>query len=88
MTGDGSARGRSDENIDNGMDPERAARIILDAVAAGRREIPVAEGMELAALELRKANPEALFEVVAKEGARLAELRAKGEAIEPARFNE
>lgn len=87
MTGDGSMRGRSDDNIDNGMAPERAAEIILDGVAAGAREIPVAEGMELAALQMRAANPDALFGFVAQEGARLAAARDAGEAIDPAAIN-
>lgn len=87
MTGDGGVRGRSDENIDNGMAPERAAEIILDGVAAGVREIPVAEGMELAALQMRAADPEALFGFLAQEGARLAAAREAGEAVDPAMVN-
>jgi short-subunit dehydrogenase len=87
MTGDGAERGRSDENIDNGMAPEKAAAIILDGVARGEREIAVAEGMELAALQMRAANPEALFGIVAQEGARLAAARDAGEAPDPARVN-
>lgn len=87
MTGDGSARGRSDDNIDNGMAPDRAAQIILDGVAAGVREIPVAEGRELAALQMRAANPDALFGFVAQEGARLAVARDAGGAIDPAAVN-
>lgn len=87
MTGDGSRRGRSDDNIDNGMAPEKAAEIILDGVAGGAREIPVAEGMELAALQMRIASPDALFGFVAQEGARLAAARDAGEAIDPAAVN-
>lgn len=87
VTGDGAARGRSDDNIDNGMAPEKAAEIILTGVAEGKREIVVAEGMELAALQMRAANPEALFGFVAEEGARLAALRERGEAIDPKRVN-
>lgn len=87
MTGDGTVRGRSDANIDNGMAPERAAEIILEGVASGVREIVVAEGMELAALQMRTANPEALFGFVAQEGARLAAARDAGEAIDPAAIN-
>jgi short-subunit dehydrogenase len=87
MTGEGGARGRSDDNIDNGMAPEKAAEIILDGLVEGRREIVVAEGMELAALQLRAANPEALFDFVAEEGARLAAARAAGEAPDPKRIN-
>ncbi len=87
LTGDGGVRGRSDENIDNGMAPERAAEIILDGIAKSEREIPVAEGMELAALQMRKADPEALYAFLAHEGARLAAARDKGEAIDPAQVD-
>ncbi len=87
LLADGSARGRSDENIDNGMEPARVAAIILDGIAAGRREIPIAEGMELAAMDLRKANPDALFDLLGKEGARLAALRASGASIDPKRID-
>lgn len=87
LTGDGSTRGRSDENIDNGMAPQKAAEIILDGVAAGVREIPVAEGMEMAALQMRVANPEALFDFIGNEGARLSAARDAGEAPDPARIN-
>lgn len=87
LTGDGSARGRSDANIESGMAPEKAAAIILDGVERGEREIPVAEGMELAALQLRAANPDALFGIVAQEGARLAAARDAGEKIDPSKFN-
>jgi short-subunit dehydrogenase len=87
LEGDGTVRGRSDENIDNGMAPDKAATIILDGIAAGQREIPVAEGMELVALNLRRENPEALFGMLAGAGAKLAEARASGERIEPTRVN-
>ena len=87
LEGDGRVRGRSDANIDNGMAPERAADLILEGVATGVREIPVAEGMELAALQMRTANPDALFGFVAEEGARLAASRQAGQSPEPGRIN-
>ena len=87
VTGDGGVRGRSDENIDNGMAPERAADIILAAMAEGKREIVVAEGMELAALQMRAANPDALFDFIGNEGARLSAARDAGEAPDPKRIN-
>ena len=87
LTGDGKLRGQSDEYIDNGMAPEKAAQIILDGIAAGAREIVVAEGSELGALQLRQANPEALFKITSAEGARLAAVRTTGAVPEPARFN-
>jgi short-subunit dehydrogenase len=88
LTGDGTRRGKNDVNIENGMEPARAAQIILDAIAAGARDIPVAEGMELMALQMRSANPEALYGFTAQEGARLAQARARGESVDPGRVNE
>lgn len=83
LVGDGSSRGRSDANIDNGMPVATAADIILAGMAAGQREIPVAEGKELAALQLRTQDPERLYTMLAKEGARLAALREQGQSIDP-----
>ncbi len=73
----GSTFGRTDANIEGGMPADKAADIILDGLAAQQREIVVAEGRELAAISLRTQNPEALFALVAGEGARLAALREK-----------
>lgn len=64
LSADGSKRGRSDKVIDNGIPAADAARTMLDAVAAGTREIIVAEGMELAMGEMRR-TPDALFDQVA-----------------------
>ncbi|MFZ6649658.1 SDR family NAD(P)-dependent oxidoreductase [Undibacterium sp. TJN25] len=83
LVGDGSSRGRSDANIDNGMPVETAAQIIVSGMAEGKREIPVAEGKELAALNFRTQDPERLFDMLAKEGARLAGLREAGGSTDP-----
>ena len=52
----------SDAAIDNGMPPEQAAGRILEAVAAGQRELLLAEGMERDVALMRRQDPEALFE--------------------------
>jgi short-subunit dehydrogenase len=83
LQGDGSARGASDANIEAGMEPAECARRILDGIAEGRREILVAEGAEAFAASLRFADPGRLFDLLAKEGARLAEARAQGARPEP-----
>ena len=75
LLGDGEVRGVSDANIDNGMDPAEVARLILEAMKAGRRELIVAEGAELNAAQLRLADPERLWDGLAREGARLAAAR-------------
>jgi dehydrogenase/reductase SDR family member 7B len=86
----GSSYGRSDINIEAGMPADKAAAIILDGLAAKQREIVVAEGIELAAISMRSQNPEALFALAAREGARFAALREKegpGFKPAPAKFN-
>jgi dehydrogenase/reductase SDR family protein 7B len=87
LQGDGSARGASDTNIEAGMDPGECARRILDGLAEGRREILVAEGAEAFAASLRFQDPERLFDMLAAEGARLAEARAQGARPEPRQVN-
>lgn len=83
LQADGSTRGESDANIDAGMNPGECARRILAGIAAGQREIIVAEGGEALAAGLRFTNPDALFDMLAREGARLAERRAAGERPDP-----
>ena len=80
LLGDGEVRGVSDDNIDNGMDPAEVARLVLAALAEGRRELIVAEGTELGAATLRMIDPERLFDGLAREGARLAAAREAGGA--------
>ena len=84
LQGDGSVRGVSDTNIESGMDPAEAARIIVDGIERGRREIVVAQGAELHGYGLRASDPERLFDYMAQEGARLAAARAAaGGAFRP-----
>jgi len=87
LQADGSTRGESDANIDAGMDPAECARRILAGMAAGQREIIVAEGPEAFAAGLRFSDPERLFEMLAKEGARLADVRAQGLRPDPAQVD-
>ncbi|MBU7580445.1 MAG: SDR family NAD(P)-dependent oxidoreductase [Porphyrobacter sp.] len=64
LTAEGTARGRSDKAIDEGIPADVAARTMLDGIARGEREIIVAEGMELAMGEARR-TPDALLDQVA-----------------------
>ena len=64
LSADGSKRGRSDAVIDNGIPPAEAAKIMVDAIAAGQREIIVARGMEEAMGEMRR-TPDQLFDQIA-----------------------
>ena len=64
LTADGSKRGRSDKAIDEGIPAPDAAKKMLDEMAAGAREIIVAQGMEEQMGEMRR-TPDALFDQVA-----------------------
>ncbi len=64
LSADGSVRGVSDKAIDQGIDPDVVAQTIWDAVAAGKREIIIAEGMEAQLPALRASDPEKLFDMV------------------------
>ncbi len=66
LDADAKSRGVSDAAIDNGMDPVVAATRILDALKAGERELILAEGMEAEIAKLRRTNPNALFDLMAK----------------------
>ena len=75
LTANGSPQGHSEPFIDDGMDVDAAARIMLDGLAAGEREIAVAEGREAAALQWRCSDPARLWDMLADEGQRLAAAR-------------
>lgn len=64
LTGDGSARDRSDKYIDEGIPAPDVAKIILDSMAKGEREIIIAEGAEKGMGEMRRTS-DALFDQVA-----------------------
>lgn len=90
LEGSGSARGRTDENIENGIDPVAAAQTILTGLAERQHDIVVAEGMELGALQLRTSDPAKLFMITGKEGARLARVREElgaGASVDPGAVN-
>jgi short-subunit dehydrogenase len=66
LDAEAKSRGVSDAAIDNGMDPMVAASRILNALKAGERELILAEGMEAEIAKLRRADPNALFDLMAK----------------------
>ncbi len=90
LEGSGSARGRTDANIESGIDPVAAAQTILTGLVARQHDIVVAEGMELGALQLRTSDPAKLFMITGKEGARLAKVREElgaGASVDPGAVN-
>ena len=77
----GKPRGFSDPAIDNGMDPLVAARRIVDALQAGERELILADGAEADMARLRRADPNALFDLTQRM---VAEGYAKKFGVDPA----
>lgn len=75
LSGSGEIRGRSDANIENGMPVEQAAQLIVDGLAARRREILVAEGAEAQAVAFRAQQPEGFFDMAAAQGKAIVEAR-------------
>ncbi|MDX2276014.1 MAG: SDR family NAD(P)-dependent oxidoreductase [Hyphomonadaceae bacterium] len=59
------ARGFSDSAIDNGMAPDAAVARIIAALESGERELVLAEGMEAHTAQLRRSNPDQLFDLLA-----------------------
>ncbi len=64
LTASGTARGKSDKAIDDGLDPNTVATDILNAITLGQREIILAKGFEEAMGEMRR-TPDQLFDQVA-----------------------
>ena len=76
MRADGEAFGIMDDQIENGMDADRCAQEVVAKLLAKQREIPVGESaMEMGLLEMKRSDPEALFDML--EGM-TANLRAQG----------
>ena len=72
MTKDGSRRGKSDENIDNGDDPMDCAAAILEAVKNNTRELLYAGDFEKSFAEMRHSDSEKLFDMIGGLGAQIA----------------
>lgn len=72
LTSHGDKQGHSDPQIDNGIAPEVCAARIIEAMQGDVRELIIAEGIEADICRLRHDDPETLFGLTAKLGARIA----------------
>ena len=61
LTGTGEAAGKAEADIDEGMDVNDCARVVVQGLAAGVKEIEVGVGPEMALLELKRSDPEQAF---------------------------
>jgi short-subunit dehydrogenase len=57
-----NTRGFSDAVIDAGMDPQIAVARIIEALVDGKRELILADGAEAHIAQLRRSDPDALFD--------------------------
>ncbi|QJQ32309.1 SDR family NAD(P)-dependent oxidoreductase [Sphingomonas lacunae] len=72
LTAGGDKQGHSDPQIDNGIPAEECAAAIVAAMKADQRELIFAQGVEAEIARLRHDDPETLFGMTAKLGARIA----------------
>ncbi|MFM6852649.1 MAG: SDR family NAD(P)-dependent oxidoreductase [Sphingopyxis sp.] len=72
LTGAGQKQGHSDPQIDDGIAPHDCAAAIIAALKSGVNELIVAQGIEAEIARLRQADADALFDLTAKLGARMA----------------
>lgn len=71
LTGSGAAKDSAEADIDEGMDVDRCAEVVVEALARGEEEIPVGEGPEMGLLDLKRDNPQQLFRTVEAMAAQL-----------------
>ena len=64
LSADGSPFGKDDPDNAGGMDVDQCARVILTGLAKRKREIPVGDGKEMAALWLKRLAPELVFKLM------------------------
>jgi short-subunit dehydrogenase len=57
---------------DRGITAEEAAATIIAGFKAGQREIPVGRGPEMALLDLKRSDPDQVFDMMAAMGAQMA----------------
>jgi NAD(P)-dependent dehydrogenase (short-subunit alcohol dehydrogenase family) len=72
LTAGGEKQGHSDPQIDNGIPASECAAAIVAAMKADQRELIFAQGVEAEIARLRHDDPETLFGMTAKLGARIA----------------
>ncbi|MCG2841022.1 SDR family NAD(P)-dependent oxidoreductase [Sandaracinobacter sp. RS1-74] len=70
LTADGSAKGEGQDDVNGGISAGEAAEIILAGFEKGLREIDVgaAGGPEMALLQLKRQDPERLFDLMGQMG--------------------
>ena len=71
LTGSGAAKDSAEADIDEGMDADRCAEVVVEALARGEEEIAVGEGPIMGLLDLKRADPQQLFRTMEAMAAQL-----------------
>ena len=71
LTGSGAAKASAEADIDEGMDADRCAEVVVEALARGEEEIPVGEGPIMGLLDLKRDDPQQLFRTMEAMAAQL-----------------
>jgi short-subunit dehydrogenase len=69
---DGQGKPINGAQPDRGITADESAQMIIAGFKAGMREIPVGRGPEMALLELKRSNPDQVFDMMAGMGAQMA----------------
>lgn len=71
LTADGTPRGPGVDEVDGGISPDEAGRMILEGFQKGVREIPVGApgGDDMALLDLKREDPDRLLDLMGEMGA-------------------
>ncbi|MBC7520833.1 MAG: SDR family NAD(P)-dependent oxidoreductase [Sandarakinorhabdus sp.] len=72
LNADGLPHGPSAGSFDRGITAEESAEQIITGFKAGQREIPVGRGPEMALLDLKRSDPDQVFDMMAAMGAQMA----------------
>jgi short-subunit dehydrogenase len=64
FAGNGEAFGIMDQEIENGMPAAKCANVVVSALLAKQREIPVGDGSEMDLLPMKREDPEAMFDLL------------------------
>ncbi|WP_426417898.1 SDR family oxidoreductase [Aestuariirhabdus sp. LZHN29] len=66
LTGRGESCGKSDSDVDGGMEVGRCAKVVVAGLAARKREIVVGDGAEMKVLWLKRFMPGLVYRLVAR----------------------
>jgi len=77
LMADGAPRGETDEKIAGGMDPDKAAAIMVKALGARRAEVAMGGAQEMLALRLKRLSPALLNRVTAGMAKKIRESGAR-----------